>query len=130
MAHPFIDKEALAMEQTSRVLHPLFREKIMSAQQAAQWIQDGMTLGVSGFTGAGYPKALPTAIAEKAKAEHAAGKPFAVRIITGASTAPSVTAYWRKQMRSAFVVHSSLTPFCAKALTQAILITRICTCRI
>ena len=60
----------------------------MSAQQAAQWIQDGMTLGVSGFTGAGYPKALPTAIAEKAKAEHAAGKPFAVRIITGASTAP------------------------------------------
>ena len=76
------------MEQTSRVLHPLFREKIMSAQQAAQWIQDGMTLGVSGFTGAGYPKALPTAIAEKAKAEHAAGKPFAVRIITGASTAP------------------------------------------
>ena len=60
----------------------------MTAEQAAEFICDGMTLAVSGFTGAGYPKALPTAIAERAKVEHAAGRPFSVGVITGASTAP------------------------------------------
>lgn len=71
-----------------RVKHEGLRSKIMSAEQAADFVQDGMTLAISGFTGAGYPKALPTALANKAKAAHADGKPFAIGMITGASTAP------------------------------------------
>ena len=70
-----------------RVQHEGLRGKIMSAAQAAEFIADGMTVGISGFTGAGYPKAVPTAIAEKAQAAHAAGKPYKIRMITGASTA-------------------------------------------
>lgn len=71
-----------------RIRHQGLRNKVMSAEQAAEFVQDGMLLGISGFTGSGYPKALPTAIANKAKALHAEGKPFSVGVITGASTAP------------------------------------------
>lgn len=74
--------------QAERIQHEGLRSKIMSAEQAAEIIQDGMLVGISGFTGAGYPKALPTAIAGKAKALHAQGKPFGIGMVTGASTAP------------------------------------------
>ena len=63
---------------------------IMSAQEAADFIQNGDNLGLSGFTAAGIPKCVPRAIAEKAKALHAEGKPFKVSVYTGASTSPSV----------------------------------------
>lgn len=71
-----------------RVQHEELREKIMTAEQASEFIKDGMNLAISGFTGAGYPKALPTAIANRAKAHHLEGKPFKVGMVTGASTAP------------------------------------------
>ena len=60
----------------------------MSADKAAQFIQNGMMLAITGFTGAGYPKALPTAIANKAKDAHGKGEKFSVGMVTGASTAP------------------------------------------
>ena len=75
-------------QAAERIRHAGLRNKIMTAEQAAEFIEDGMTLGVAGFTGAGYPKLLPTAIAEKAKAEHAANQKFSVGVLTGASTAP------------------------------------------
>ena len=40
----------------------LLKSKIMSADQAAQLIRTGMTIGVSGFTSVGYPKAVPEAL--------------------------------------------------------------------
>ncbi|ULJ70058.1 acetyl-CoA hydrolase/transferase family protein [Wielerella bovis] len=70
-----------------RIHHSGLRNKIMTAEQAAAFVQNGMLVGVSGFTGAGHPKVLPAAIAEKAKAEHAQGKPFTIGLISGASTA-------------------------------------------
>ncbi|MDO4223187.1 MAG: acetyl-CoA hydrolase/transferase family protein [Acinetobacter sp.] len=63
-------------------------DKVCSADQAATFIQDGMTVAISGFTGAGYPKALPSAIAKRAKEFHARGESFGIGVITGASTAP------------------------------------------
>ena len=42
--------------------------KIMSAAQAARLIRTGMTLGMSGFTIVGYPKAVPQALAESGHA--------------------------------------------------------------
>ena len=71
-----------------RIRHAGLRSKIMSAEQAAEMVQHNMLVGMSGFTGAGYPKALPAAIAERARAAHKAGKPFQISLITGASTAP------------------------------------------
>ena len=71
-----------------RIRHAGLRSKIMSAEQAAEMVQHDMLVGMSGFTGAGYPKALPAAIAERARSAHKAGKPFQISLITGASTAP------------------------------------------
>ena len=45
------------------------RNKVMSAEQAAQFIKTGMTLGVSGFTSVNYPKAVPTALANSGHAK-------------------------------------------------------------
>ena len=33
-----------------------FLDKVVSAEEAASWIKDGMTLGMSGFTLFGEPK--------------------------------------------------------------------------
>lgn len=62
----------------------------MTAEEAAQLIQDGQTIGFSGFTPAGAAKAIPRGIAARAKAEHAAGRPFKIGVITGASTGESL----------------------------------------
>jgi len=40
--------------------------KIMSSDEAAQLIHDGMIVGASGFTRAGDAKAVPAALAERA----------------------------------------------------------------
>jgi succinyl-CoA:acetate CoA-transferase len=45
---------------------------------------------MSGFTGAGYPKEVPQALARRITAAHAAGEPFRVNVWTGASTAPEL----------------------------------------
>ncbi len=60
--------------------------KKLTPQEAAAIIEDGECLGFSGFTAAGSPKVVPSAIAEKAKAEHAAGRSYKVDVYTGAST--------------------------------------------
>ena len=72
----------------SRIGYDLARARLMSAEEAAQKIQDGDRVGFSGFTGAGYPKAVPGALAEQMRAAHEAGKPFTIASYTGASTAP------------------------------------------
>ena len=60
----------------SRVECPILRKKIMSAEEAVSFIKDQQTIGMSGFTGAGYPKSIPASLAEKAKALHSSGQPF------------------------------------------------------
>ena len=74
----------------SRIANAALRSKIMSAQDAAGLIRSGMTLGLSGFTGSGYPKAVPLALAERIEAAHAAGETFRVKVWTGASTGPEL----------------------------------------
>ena len=43
---------------SSRIHHPGLRSKVMSAAEAAAFIQHGTTVGMSGFTGSGYPLSL------------------------------------------------------------------------
>ena len=73
---------------SERIAYAPFEKLVMSADEAAQFVNHGDRVGISGFTGAGYPKALPTAIAEKAKAAHEAGEEFKIDVFSGASTAP------------------------------------------
>ena len=75
---------------TTRILPPAFRAKLMSADAAAALIHDGDNVGMSGFTGAGYPKAVPQALARRMDEAHAAGRPFRIGMWTGASTAPEL----------------------------------------
>ena len=78
------------MFSQSRVQCPILRKKIMSADDAVAFIENGHTVGMSGFTGAGYPKAIPGALAQKAKALHSSGQNFRINLWTGASTAPEL----------------------------------------
>ncbi|NCT66168.1 MAG: acetyl-CoA hydrolase/transferase family protein [Rhodanobacteraceae bacterium] len=75
---------------TERIFHPRLRERLMSADEAAALIQPGETVAMSGFTGSGYPKAVPQALARRIEQVKAAGTPFQVRVLTGASTAPEL----------------------------------------
>lgn len=63
---------------------------ILTAEEAAALISNGETIGFSGFTPAGAAKAIPRALAVKARSEHDAGRPFKVGVLTGASTGPSL----------------------------------------
>lgn len=58
----------------------------ITAEQAAEFVKNGDNVAFSGFTAAGTPKAVPPAIAAKAKKEHAEGRPFKINVYTGAST--------------------------------------------
>jgi acetyl-CoA hydrolase len=63
---------------------------IITADEAAALIPNGALVGFSGFTPAGAAKAVPRAIAARAKSLHTAGEPYQIRILTGASTGASL----------------------------------------
>lgn len=75
---------------TSRIAHPGLASRLASPEDAAALIPNGATVGMSGFTGSGYPKTVPLALAKRIEAEHAAGRPFKVKVWTGASTGPEL----------------------------------------
>src|ERR687887_993279 len=76
------------MADHPRVLNRFLQGKIMPAEEAASLIPNGATVGMSGFTGAGYPKAVPTALAKRALDERLRGKGYRLNVLTGASTGP------------------------------------------
>lgn len=63
--------------------------KYLTAEQAAELINNGDVIGFSGFTPAGCPKEVPSAIARRAEKFHAEGKEFKIGMYTGASTGDS-----------------------------------------
>jgi succinyl-CoA:acetate CoA-transferase len=67
-------------EYQDRIRCPQLRQRVTTPQQAALWIRDGMTVGMSGFTRAGDVKAVPAALAERARQE-----PLKITLLTGAS---------------------------------------------
>jgi len=65
-----------------RIRNNKLKEKVMSPEQAAELVEDGMTVATSGFTPAGYPKAVPLALAKRIKK----GKEkLQISLLTGAS---------------------------------------------
>ncbi|SMD04283.1 acetyl-CoA hydrolase/transferase family protein [Rhizobium sp. RU36D] len=55
-------------------------DRIITADEAAAMIQDGMTVGMSGFTRSGEAKAVPLALADRARRH-----PMKITLMTGAS---------------------------------------------
>ena len=78
------------MNKESRVLCKALQGKIMSAEQAAALISSGDNVGMSGFTGSGYPKAVPAALAKRIEDANMEGQKFRIGVWTGASTAPEL----------------------------------------
>lgn len=80
------------MSDATRIHCPMLRKKVMTAEEAAELIPAGANVGMSGFTGAGYPKAVPGALAERIRKHNAqeGNKPFRINVWTGASTAPEL----------------------------------------
>jgi succinate CoA transferase len=64
--------------------------RTLTAEEAAELIPHGALVAFSGFTPAGAAKAVPRALAARARRLHDAGQPFQVRVLTGASTGPSL----------------------------------------
>jgi len=71
-----------------KIRNKQFQDKIVTAKEAASWIEDGMVLGMSGFTRAGDAKVVPMALVERAKTEQ-----FKVDVYTGASLGPEVDKF-------------------------------------
>ncbi|HET7314653.1 succinate CoA transferase [Salinisphaera sp.] len=66
---------------------PGWQDRQMTAQEAAELIQDGMTVGMSGFTLAGEAKEVPVALAQRA-----ADEPLSITLMTGASLGNDIDA--------------------------------------
>jgi succinyl-CoA:acetate CoA-transferase len=74
----------------NRVLNSELRQRIMSSDDAAALIHNGDNIGMSGFTGSGYPKEFPPALARRMDKCREAGDPLRVGVFTGASTGPEL----------------------------------------
>lgn len=69
-----------------RIRCELLNNKIISADEAAKLIDNNSFIGMSGFTPAGYPKAVPLALAKRVEQ----GEKIKVDIMTGASVGPEI----------------------------------------
>ena len=65
----------------SRIRYPAYLDRVMNAEAAAEYIKPGMVLGVSGFTIAGYPKAVAAVLARRARS----GEKLDLTVYSGAS---------------------------------------------
>src|SRR6201998_3180469 len=81
---------AIAPQTTTRVLNPELERKFMSAEEAAGLIHSGDQVGMSGFTGSGYPKVVPIELAHRIAEAHFRGQKFQVSVFTGASAGPEL----------------------------------------
>jgi len=104
------------MSLADRVQHPVLQTRIMSADAAAALIPAGAHVGMSGFTGAGYPKAVPQALARRIGALHAAGEDFRIGLWTGASTAPELDGALAKVNGVAMRLPYQSDPTCRKQI--------------
>jgi hypothetical protein len=62
----------------SRVSRPVLAAKVATADEAVAHIHHGDNVGFSRFTGAGYPKAVPAALAKAMIEAHDDGRKFQV----------------------------------------------------
>src|SRR5699024_5092855 len=74
----------------NRITDSALAARVTTAERAAEHIRPGDTVGMSGFTGAGHPKAVPAALAARIESAHAAGEYYRIAVLSGASTGEEV----------------------------------------
>ena len=79
------------MDWENRLRCEALRGRLMSADEAALLIDDGMTVAVSGFTPAGCPKAVPLALAEQVRTGR---RKLRLTLFSGASTGEELDSVW------------------------------------
>lgn len=67
--------------------------KVMSADEAAWLIKDGMNVATSGFTPSGYPKVVPMALADQV---NSGKRQLKVNLWSGASTGDELDGQWAR----------------------------------
>jgi len=80
-------------ELQSRVECKSLLSKVMKAEETIQFFKDGMNLGWSGFTPAGYPKEVPIALADYVEANNLQGK-LKFNLFIGASVGAETEDRW------------------------------------
>jgi succinyl-CoA:acetate CoA-transferase len=94
-----------------RILFPGLADRIVSADEAASLIGPGMVLGFSGFSHAGYPKAVPAAIARRGTAKD-------LKVLAGASTGPEVDTELSRAGLMSFRAPFMSDKYCREAINQ------------
>ncbi len=73
-----------------RIFCEELKAKVVSADDAAKLLKDGMTVAVSGFTLSSYPKAVPVALAKRVQN----GEKIKLSLYSGASTGDELDGIW------------------------------------
>jgi succinyl-CoA:acetate CoA-transferase len=102
----------------SRIQCEALLARVTTAEEAATFITPDSTVGMSGFTGSGYPKAVPMALAARMEEEHAAGRPFRIRLWTGASTGPELDGALAKANGIAFRLPYNSDPIAREKINR------------
>ncbi len=76
-----------------RVRCPFLMNRVMKVEDTIDMFKDGMNLGWSGFTPAGYPKAVPIALAEHVEKNNLQGK-LKFNLFIGASVGAETEGRW------------------------------------
>lgn len=77
--------------EKERIRNKELYDKIMTPHEASLIIEDGMIIGVSGFTPSGYPKVVPLALAKRVEES---GEDLKVTLYSGASLGPEIDEAW------------------------------------
>jgi acetyl-CoA hydrolase len=77
----------------SRIRRKSLMKKVMKAEETIQFFKSGMNLGWSGFTPAGYPKAVPIALADHVEKNNLQGK-MKFNLFIGASVGAETENRW------------------------------------
>jgi len=77
----------------SRVQRKALLDKVVTAEDCIGFFKDGMDLGWSGFTPAGYPKAVPIALADHVEKNNLQGK-LRFNLFIGASVGAETEDRW------------------------------------
>ncbi len=77
----------------NRIRCPFLRTRVKSVEEILPLFKDGMTLGWSGFTPVGYPKAVPKALANHVEANNLQGK-LRFNLLIGASVGTETEDRW------------------------------------
>ncbi|KAF1804602.1 hypothetical protein V8B55DRAFT_1498873 [Mucor lusitanicus] len=77
----------------SRVRRPALLEKVMKPEETLKFFKGGQYLGWSGFTGVGYPKMIPVALADHVEKNNLQGK-MKFNLFVGASSGAECEDRW------------------------------------